>query len=203
MGHGVALQIVILHFQFSSETLQTISLMDGYHESLFLSLILGRLSSQKNLLVFSTPSPQALTCLNHNRYDGNAFNNGPAPPPPPYTPPPPGKSHKNRGNSPGSQTPPDSGGKSSNSSNGSKKGLTAGPIIGIIVGSLLLLLFVVLVFVFCVKKGKKKENSIATSGGRLPVILEKGMLPFCYVVYSLEKLASLEGICTFTSVLMI
>ncbi|KAL8119464.1 hypothetical protein AgCh_016835 [Apium graveolens] len=117
--------------------------------------------------------PRELISIPNFRYDGNSFNNGPAPPPPPYTPPPPGKSHKNRSNSPDSQTPRDSGGKPSDSSNGSKKGLTAGPIIGIIVGSLLLLLFFVLVFVFCAKKGKKKENNIATSGGRLPVILEK------------------------------
>lgn len=117
--------------------------------------------------------PRELITIPNFRYDGNSFNNGPAPPPPPYTPPPPGRSHKNRSNSPGSQTPGDSGGRLSKPSNGSKKGLTAGPIIGIIVGSLLLLLFVVLVFVFCARKGKKKENSIATSGGRLPVILEK------------------------------
>lgn len=117
--------------------------------------------------------PRELISIPNFRYDGNSFNNGPAPPPPPYTPPPPGRSHKNRTNSPGSQTPRESGSKSSNPSNGSKKGLKAGPIIGIIVGSLLLLLFVVLVFVFCTRKGKKKENSIATSGGRLPVILEK------------------------------
>lgn len=117
--------------------------------------------------------PRELISIPNFRYNGNSFNNGPAPPPPPYTPPPPGRSHKNRSNSPGSQTPRDSGGRSSNPSNGSKKGLTAGPIIGIFVGSLLLLLFVVLVFVFYARKGKKKENSIATSGGRLPVILEK------------------------------
>lgn len=70
-------------------------------------------------------------------------------------------------------------------------------------GSLLVLLFVVLVFVFCATKGKKKENSVATSGGRLPVILEKGTLHFCYGLYIYEKLATLEGLCTFTSVLMI
>lgn len=93
--------------------------------------------------------------------------------------------------------------RSSNPSNGSKKGLTAGPIIGIVVGSLLVLLFVVLVFVFCARKGKKKEKSVATSGGRLPVILEKGTLPLCYKVYICEKLATLEEICTSTGVLMI
>ncbi|KAL1809145.1 hypothetical protein ACET3Z_026135 [Daucus carota] len=117
--------------------------------------------------------PRELISIPNFRYDGNSFNNGPAPPPPPYTPPPPGRSHNNRSNSPSSKKPGDSGGRSSNPSNGSKKGLTAGAIIGIVVGSLLVLLFVVLLFVFCARKGRKKENSLATSGGRLPVILEK------------------------------
>lgn len=138
--------------------------------------------------LFFDLSHQPLTFLNYNRYDGNSFNNGPAPPPPPYTPPPPGRSHNNRSNSPSSKKPGDSGGRSSNPSNGSKKGLTAGAIIGIVVGSLLVLLFVVLLFVFCARKGRKKENSLATSGGRLPVILEKGTLPFCYGLYFCEKL---------------
>ncbi|KAK3021938.1 hypothetical protein RJ639_046137 [Escallonia herrerae] len=110
-------------------------------------------------------------------YDGNSFDNGPAPPPPPYTPPPPGRSHNNRSHSPPGSRTPGSDGRSANADNkNEKKGLAVGPIIGIIAGSLLVALLALLVLVLCLRKGKKKESSAKTSIGSLPVTTDKGCL---------------------------
>ncbi|KAK2992196.1 hypothetical protein RJ640_005683 [Escallonia rubra] len=109
-------------------------------------------------------------------YDGNSFDNGPAPPPPPYTPPPPGRSHNNRSHSPPGSRTPGSDGRSANADNkNEKKGLTVGPVIGIIAGSLLVALLALLVLVLCLRKGKKKESSAKTSIGSLPVTTDKVM----------------------------
>uniref|UniRef100_A0A5B6ZUS8 Protein kinase domain-containing protein n=1 Tax=Davidia involucrata TaxID=16924 RepID=A0A5B6ZUS8_DAVIN len=114
---------------------------------------------------FSGWIPRELSSIPNFRYDGNSFDNGPAPPPPPYTSPPPNRSHNNRSHSPPSAHTP-----SSNSENGNKKWLTAGPIIGIILGSLLVVLFALLVF--CLRKGKRKESAARTSGS-IAVITDK------------------------------
>ncbi|KAK3016793.1 hypothetical protein RJ639_006059, partial [Escallonia herrerae] len=107
-------------------------------------------------------------------YDGNSFDNGPAPPPPPYTPPPPGRSHDNRSHSPPGSRTPGSDGRSANADNkNEKKGLTVGPIVGITAGSLLVALLALLLLVLCLRKGKKKESSAKTSIGSLPVTTDK------------------------------
>ncbi|CAL5421744.1 unnamed protein product [Camellia sinensis] len=108
-------------------------------------------------------------------YDGNSFDNGPAPPSPPYTSPPPGRPHNNRNHSPpGADSPQGSGGQSSNPDNGNKKALAAGLIIGIALGSSLVVFFAMLVIVFCLRKGKRKEPTAArTSSGSLPVSTDK------------------------------
>ncbi|KAA8520135.1 hypothetical protein F0562_014391 [Nyssa sinensis] len=118
--------------------------------------------------------PRELSSIPNFRYDGNSFDNGPAPPPPPYTSPPPSRSRNNRSHSPpGGITPHDSDGHSSNLDNGNKKTwLTAGPIIGIILGSSLVVLFALLVLVFCLRKGKRKGSAARTSGS-LAVITDK------------------------------
>ncbi|KAL6992858.1 Protein STRUBBELIG-REPTOR FAMILY 8 [Sarracenia purpurea var. burkii] len=107
-----------------------------------------------------------------SRYGGNSFDNGPAPPSPPYTSIPRGRPHYSP---PVARAPLGSNGQSSNPDDGNrKKGLTAGPIIGITLGSSLVVLFVMLVFVFCLRKDKRKEPSSArTSARSLPISKDK------------------------------
>ncbi|KAF7151250.1 hypothetical protein RHSIM_Rhsim02G0105000 [Rhododendron simsii] len=114
--------------------------------------------------------PNVLSSIPNFIYSGNSFDNGPAPPPPPHAPPPPGKSQNNGSHSPpGANTPP-----STPDDGNQNNGLTVGPIIGISLGSLGVVLFAMLVFVFCLRKGKKKEPAAAkTSAGSLPVSTEK------------------------------
>ncbi|XP_052182409.1 protein STRUBBELIG-RECEPTOR FAMILY 8-like [Diospyros lotus] len=120
--------------------------------------------------------PRELISIPNFIYDGNSFDNGPAPPPPPYTSPPPGRPHNNRSHSPpGGHTQPGSDGQSSNQKDGNENnGLTAGPIIGITLGSLLVVLIAILVLVFCLRKRKIKESSASrTSAGTLPITADK------------------------------
>ncbi|XP_075666843.1 protein STRUBBELIG-RECEPTOR FAMILY 8 isoform X2 [Castanea sativa] len=109
--------------------------------------------------------PQNIISIPNFIYDGNSFDNGPAPPPPPYTPPPPGKSAPNRTHS-RSHAP------STQNSNGgsstSDKGLSVGAIVGIILGSVFVAL-VVLLLVFCIRKNKKKDTGARTPKGSLSV----------------------------------
>nr|XP_043619276.1 protein STRUBBELIG-RECEPTOR FAMILY 8 [Erigeron canadensis] len=104
-------------------------------------------------------------------YDGNSFDNGPAPPPPPYTPPPPGKTHNNRSRSPPSRTHTGSDAPSSNTSSGNKLGI--GAILGISLGSAFFILLVLLVFLLCLKKGKRKENITRPATVNHPISAEK------------------------------
>ncbi|KAI8001484.1 Protein STRUBBELIG-RECEPTOR FAMILY 8 [Camellia lanceoleosa] len=129
---------------------------------------------------FSGWIPRELISIPRFIYDGNSFDNGPAPPPPPYTSPPPGRPHNNRSHSPpGADSPQGSGGQSANPDNGNKKALAAGPIIGIALGSSLVVFFAMLVIVFCLRKGKRKEPTAArTSSGSLPVSTDKATNSF-------------------------
>ncbi|KAM3701396.1 hypothetical protein ACJW30_05G168400 [Castanea mollissima] len=108
--------------------------------------------------------PQNIISIPNFIYDGNSFDNGPAPPPPPYTPPPPGKSAPNRTHS-RSHAP------STQNSNGgsstSDKGLSVAAIVGIILGSVFVAL-VVLLLVFCIRKNKK-DTGARTPKGSLSV----------------------------------
>uniref|UniRef100_A0A7N0UIY9 Protein kinase domain-containing protein n=1 Tax=Kalanchoe fedtschenkoi TaxID=63787 RepID=A0A7N0UIY9_KALFE len=113
--------------------------------------------------------PKELTSIPNFIYDGNSFDNGPAPPPPPYTPPPPGR-RPTHPNTPGSGSPPSSGGKSS-SGNGNE-GLGTGAKIGIIVGSSIILLGVIAAFIFCIRS-KKKNGGVGGSSGS--VVSSSGM----------------------------
>ncbi|KAF5728901.1 hypothetical protein HS088_TW21G01055 [Tripterygium wilfordii] len=112
---------------------------------------------------FSGWIPQELSTIPSFIFDGNSFDNGPAPPPPPYTPPPPGSSRRNRSRE---HAPPDSNGQSSNSD----KGLTAGHIVGIVLGSVFLLVVALVAVIFCIRKNKKKESSVRTPRGSLSVV---------------------------------
>ncbi|KAG6754619.1 hypothetical protein POTOM_040411 [Populus tomentosa] len=108
--------------------------------------------------------PQELSSIPNFIYNGNSFDNGPAPPPPPYTSPPPGKSHRNR-------THPGSGAHRTPSSDGqpseSDKGISVGAIVGVALGSVVLVLIALLALVFCVKKYQGKEiDPLASRGSR-------------------------------------
>ncbi|XP_076907578.1 protein STRUBBELIG-RECEPTOR FAMILY 8-like [Bidens hawaiensis] len=120
---------------------------------------------------FSGWIPKELLSVPAFKYDGNSFDNGPAPPPPPYTAPPPGKAHNNRTRSPPSRTHTGSDAPSSNTSSGKK--LSIGTILGISLGSGFVILFIMLVLLFCLRKGKKTQNTPRTSIVNPPIISEK------------------------------
>ncbi|XP_059662834.1 protein STRUBBELIG-RECEPTOR FAMILY 8-like [Cornus florida] len=113
--------------------------------------------------------PQVLSSIPNFRYDGNSFDNGPAPPPPPYTSPPPSRSHNNHSHSlPGARTSRGSDGESSNPDDGNKKKeLRAGAIIGIILASSLVVFSLLLALLFCFRRGKRREKTVRTSTGVL------------------------------------
>ncbi|XP_076959443.1 protein STRUBBELIG-RECEPTOR FAMILY 8-like [Bidens hawaiensis] len=119
---------------------------------------------------FSGWIPKELLSVPTFTYDGNSFDNGPAPPPPPYTSPPPGKAHNNRTRSPPSHTHDV---PSSDTSDGKK--LSTGAILGISLGAAFVILFAVLVLIFCLQKRKRTENVRRTSTVNSPVIGEKEM----------------------------
>ncbi|KAG9138751.1 hypothetical protein Leryth_023809 [Lithospermum erythrorhizon] len=115
--------------------------------------------------------PNELSSVPNFIRDGNSFFNSPAPPPPPYTPPPPGRSRNNRTHL---RTPPSSNNHpSSPNGDDEKKGLTAGPIIGIAVGSAFVVLVVLLGCAFCFRKCKGKEI-VATPSGNHQVSRDEG-----------------------------
>ncbi|KAM0021767.1 putative protein kinase RLK-Pelle-LRR-V family [Helianthus debilis subsp. tardiflorus] len=120
---------------------------------------------------FSGWIPKELLSVPAFIYDGNSFDNGPAPPPPPYTSPPPGKARNNRSHSPPSPTHSGPDLPSSNTSSGKK--LSTGAILGISLGSGFVILFTVLVLIFCLQKGKRTENVRRTSTVNPPLIDEK------------------------------
>ncbi|KAJ4977481.1 hypothetical protein NE237_002587 [Protea cynaroides] len=114
---------------------------------------------------FSGWIPRKLFSIPKFIYDGNSFDNGPAPPPPPYSSPPPGGSHRNHNHSTHSTRGSD--GKSSDLGSGNKhKGLAAAAIVGIILGSVLAVLCLLLAITFCLRKGKvaKKSSARASNG---------------------------------------
>lgn len=112
---------------------------------------------------FSGWIPQQLQAIPNFIYDGNSFDNGPAPPPPPYTPPPPARSNKNRTHG----APPAQGSKGDSSQ--SNKGLTVAAIVGIILGSIVVALVLLLVLVLWIRKNKTKDSGARTPRGSLSV----------------------------------
>ncbi|KAM1572157.1 hypothetical protein EV2_038148 [Malus domestica] len=112
---------------------------------------------------FSGWIPRELSSIRTFIYDGNGFDNGPAPPPPPYIPPPPGRTTKNRSHS-GSGTPPRG---SDGQSHDSKKGLAVGALVGIILGSVFVALIVLLALAFCIRKNKREDRTPRASGGNV------------------------------------
>lgn len=113
------------------------------------SLPLSTLNVAKNH--FSGWIPSELSSIRTFIYDGNSFDNGPAPPPPPYTPPPPGSSPNRNHSVPSAPKTPAPDGQS-------PKRVSAGLIVGIIFGSLFLVSLVLLVLYLCLRNNKKKPT---------------------------------------------
>ncbi|GER56297.1 kinase [Striga asiatica] len=115
---------------------------------------------------FSGWIPQELITIPNFVYNGNTFSNGPAPPPPPYTAPPPGRSRNNNGTQ---SSPPRAHNPNANvpinSHNERKNGLTAGAIVGIVIGCGVGAILLLLALVFCLRKGNKKEVAARLSIG--------------------------------------
>ncbi|XP_068654876.1 protein STRUBBELIG-RECEPTOR FAMILY 8 [Aristolochia californica] len=117
---------------------------------------------------FSGWIPREFSLITNLITVGNSFENGPAPPPPPYTRPPPGRS---RNSSEAPSTPGGSDRHSPSDQESNQKGLTAGTIVGIVVGSVFVALCAALILTFCVwrswKAKKEKQANTENSLGSL------------------------------------
>ncbi|KAG7012611.1 Protein STRUBBELIG-RECEPTOR FAMILY 8, partial [Cucurbita argyrosperma subsp. argyrosperma] len=117
---------------------------------------------------FSGWIPQELKSIENFIYDGNSFDNSPAPPPPPFTPPPPGRS-RDSPRRPGSGGGNHTASSSDSSSSNSKKGLSVLEIVGIILGAIIFVLIVLVAFAVCIQKRKRKNIGLRASSGRLSI----------------------------------
>ncbi|KAL5097432.1 hypothetical protein RYX36_001759 [Vicia faba] len=112
--------------------------------------------------------PHELKSINNFIYDGNSFDDGPAPPSPESTSPEstspsPSEPHKsNHHSGSGSQT------KTHGSNSDDHKGASVGAIVGIVLGSVLVCSILLVALVFCIRKLKGKEKGPRTSNGSLP-----------------------------------
>nr|GFA08948.1 protein STRUBBELIG-receptor family 8 [Tanacetum cinerariifolium] len=120
---------------------------------------------------FSGWIPKELLSVPAFVYDGNLFDNGPAPPPPPFTPPTPGKSPTNRSRSPPSGT--HKGPDAPSSIKGSGKKLGIGAILGISLGSAFFIALIALVLLLFCSKGKRNEHVTRPSTVNPPFSGEK------------------------------
>ncbi|XP_058723746.1 protein STRUBBELIG-RECEPTOR FAMILY 8 [Vicia villosa] len=117
---------------------------------------------------FSGWIPHELKSINNFIYDGNSFDDGPAPPSPESTSPestspPPSEPHKsNHHPRSGSHT------KTQGSNSDDHKGTSVGAIVGIVLGSVLACSILLVALVFCIRKIKGKEKGPRTSNGSLP-----------------------------------
>ncbi|KAH9798006.1 protein STRUBBELIG-RECEPTOR FAMILY 8 [Citrus sinensis] len=112
---------------------------------------------------FSGWIPRELISIRTFIYDGNSFDNGPAPPPPPSTAPPSGRSHNNRSHRQGSHSP------SGSQSSSSDKELPAGAIVGIVLGAVFLVALALLALYFCIRKNRRKVSGARSSAGSFPM----------------------------------
>ncbi|KAF7840591.1 protein STRUBBELIG-RECEPTOR FAMILY 8 [Senna tora] len=118
---------------------------------------------------FSGSIPRELISIPNSIFDGNSFDNGPAPPLLPHAPSPPSHNNNNNNNNHHS-------GSDSHKTKGSDienydghKGLTTGAIVGIILASVLLAVIMALALVFYVRKRQRKEKGAKTFSGSLPL----------------------------------
>ncbi|KAL8136917.1 hypothetical protein V2J09_002918 [Rumex salicifolius] len=121
---------------------------------------------------FSGWVPKELLSLPNFLYNGNSFDNGPAPPPPPYTAPPPGKASSGSHSKPSSH-PHES--PNSPSADAKRSGLSVGAIIGIILVASLFVMLGILALILCTRKRKKKEVVGRTSLGGVTTNADREM----------------------------
>ncbi|KAK7303345.1 hypothetical protein RJT34_14248 [Clitoria ternatea] len=118
---------------------------------------------------FSGWIPHELSSIHNFIYEGNSFENSPAPLPPASASPSPSGSHNRHHRSGSGSHNKTLGSESSDNENSDRhKGLTAGAIIGIILGSILVAVIVLLALVFCIRKQKGKKKGERTFSGNLP-----------------------------------
>ncbi|KAG5132460.1 hypothetical protein AAZX31_09G007000 [Glycine max] len=114
---------------------------------------------------FSGWIPHELSSIHNFIYDGNSFENRPAPLPPTVTSPPPSGSHRRHHSGSGSHNKTQA---SDNEKSNGHKGLTVGAVIGIVLGSVLVAAIVFLALVFCIRKQKGKKKGARNFSGSLP-----------------------------------
>ncbi|TKY72195.1 STRUBBELIG-RECEPTOR FAMILY 8 [Spatholobus suberectus] len=134
----------------------------------FLSVLVGLPLDTLNVANnnFSGWIPHELSSIHNFIYDGNSFENGPAPLPPAFTSPPPSGSHSSHHHSgSGSHNKTQA---SDNENSDGHKGLIAGAVVGIVLGSVLVAAIVLLVLVFCIQKQKGKKKGARNFSGSLP-----------------------------------
>lgn len=115
---------------------------------------------------FSGWIPHELSSIHNFIYDGNSFENTPAPHPPAFTSPPSSGSHSSHHHSrSGSHNKTQA---SDNENSEGHNGLSAGAVVGIVLGSILVAAIVLLALVFCIRKQKRKEKGAHNLSGSLP-----------------------------------
>ncbi|KAE8664455.1 Protein STRUBBELIG-RECEPTOR FAMILY 8 [Hibiscus syriacus] len=136
--------------------------------NVLLGLPLKTLNVENNQ--FSGWIPQEILSLPTFIYDGNSFDNGPAPPRPPFSPPPYGRSRNRHKTGSGTRISPTSDAQSSESDNKP----SAGQIVVIALGSFLVVALALLAVVFCIRKSKRKVSGTRASRGSLSVGSNEG-----------------------------
>lgn len=99
------------------------------------------------------------------RYDGNSFENTPAPLPPGLTSPPPNGSHNHHHSGSGSHNTTEA---SDNENSDGHTGLTVGAVVGIVLGSVVVAAIVLLALFFFIQKRKGKKTGARNFSGSLP-----------------------------------
>lgn len=115
---------------------------------------------------FSGWIPHELSSIHNFVYDGNSFENAPARHPPAFISPPPSGSHNSHHHS-GSGSHNKTQAFDNENSDG-HKGLTAGAVVGIVLGSVLVAAILLLALVYCIRKQKGKEKGARNFSGSLP-----------------------------------
>ncbi|WVY92783.1 hypothetical protein V8G54_031871 [Vigna mungo] len=114
---------------------------------------------------FSGWLPREITSIHLFIYDGNSFENPPAPLPPPVTSPPPSGSRNHHHSGSGSHNKTQA---SDNENSDGHTGLKVGAVVGIVLGSIVVAAIVLLAFVFCIQKQKGKKKGARNFSGSLP-----------------------------------
>ncbi|KAG2395680.1 Protein STRUBBELIG-RECEPTOR FAMILY 8 Leucine-rich repeat receptor kinase-like protein [Vigna angularis] len=113
---------------------------------------------------FSGWLPREITSIRLFIYDGNSFENTPAPLPPAVTSPPSGsRNHHHSGSGSHNKTQ-----ASDNENSDGHTGLKVGAVVGIVLGSIVVAAIVLLAFIFCIQKQKGKKKGARNFSGSLP-----------------------------------